>query len=368
MRIVAFVIGCLGAAVGCKHRPGRTELRPSVDSAAESVSAKRSPMHAAPMPKLESGSLPRGDATVRIAFFGDMGLGVEPERNLDMLVVLGVDLVVVLGDFDYTDSPDAWSKLMSRLGAIPWIAIAGNHDMPKFSEYSAVIAPVLLKHALRTGCVGEPGRLTSCGAHNVRIVLTESGTHGSPQRSEAFLERELSRAKEAFLICGWHKNQSDMQVGFKSDEVGYNSYQICQKYGALVVTGHEHSYARTRVLSEVGNTANYHGATGTYDDLFLGPGRTAVIVSGLGGKGIRPYAERFHDDDRWWAAYLTSNRSMRSGKSERQHLDQGYSGALVLDLGLPSQPDHGRGYFVLAQGMRIVDQFDVKRVARGSAE
>jgi hypothetical protein len=182
---------------------------------------------------------------------------------------------------------------------------------------------------------------------------------GDVRQNEEFLERELGAAKEPFRICAWHKTQADFQVGYKRDEVGYKPYQICQKFGALVVSGHEHSYSRTRVLTQIGVREKDHGVNGLVDELQLGPGRTAVIVTGLGGTGIRGYSSLFHDDDHWWAAYVTSDRRMRSGKSESYRLVQGYSGTLVLDLGLERRANVGRGYFVLAQSRQVMDQFEL---------
>ena len=47
----------------------------------------------------------------------------------------------------------------------------------------------------------------------------------------------------------WHKNQRILQVGSKSDEVGFEAYNRCAKMGAIIVTGHEHSYCRSKPIS-----------------------------------------------------------------------------------------------------------------------
>ena len=156
-------------------------------------------------------------------------------------------------------------------------------------------------------------------------------------------------------------------MGYKRDEVGYRPYRICQDNGALIVNGHEHSYARTRTLLDIGNRKGSHGVAGAPDELLLGPGSTAVVVSGLGGTGIRGYSSLFHADDSWWAAFVTSDRVMRSGKDERRVLTRGYSGALILDLGLANRANEGRGYFVLAETRQVLDRFTLRSVAPSSA-
>jgi hypothetical protein len=109
-------------------------------------------------------------------------------------------------------------------------------------------------------------------------------------------------------VCSWHKNQNDMQVGSKSDEVGRNAYRECQNAGAIVSTGHEHSYSRTLALTDVGNRAAGHGTTGAHGLVTMNAGRNFVFVSGLAGVGIRDYEASGHDDDTWWSSYYASKR------------------------------------------------------------
>jgi 3',5'-cyclic AMP phosphodiesterase CpdA len=325
---------------------------PSPERAAESLAGPPDAAVAGPPD-------PKPEGATRVVLSGDFGVGAEARTNLDWITSLKPDLVVLLGDFDYDDRPGAWEKLLSRLGDVPWVAVVGNHDLPAFGAYQRHAESFQRRYADKTGCKGTALRQTSCSLGPLRLVLSEIGTMGNARENLAFLERELVRADEPFRICAWHKNQADLQVGYKNDEVGYEAFHICQKHGALVVSGHEHSYSRTRVLTRVGDRGQAHGAVGPFDELSLAPGRTAVVVAGLGGVGIRAYAPRFHDDDRWWATYVTRDRVMRAGRIERHRLEKGYSGALVLDLGLERRANVGRGYFVLAQSRRVMDRFEL---------
>jgi hypothetical protein len=63
---------------------------------------------------------------------------------------------------------------------------------------------------------------------------------------------------------------------------------------AIIATGHEHSYARTKTLTsmqkQVIDTIQHpavDGVPGKPDRLLVAPGRSFVFVSGLGGTGMR---------------------------------------------------------------------------------
>jgi len=104
-----------------------------------------------------------------------------------------------------------------------------------------------------------------------------------------------------------------MQIGGKGNEAGWNVYEESRKAGAIIVTGHEHSYSRTHEMSNfqnqiVSSTSNTvvlqkdNLATTGSDE-----GRSFAFVSGLGGKGIRD-VESGLDSNPWWAnTYHKSN-------------------------------------------------------------
>ena len=161
-----------------------------------------------------------------------------------------------------------------------------------------------------------------------------------------------------------------MQVGSKYDEVGWKSYQICAKYGAMIATGHEHSYSRTKTLTAIGNRSRAHGAIGSFDQVLLRPNHTFVFVSGLGGKSARPYSCFSHDDDTWWASIYASNYILKNGvplepkdcdfmnptrpqKTER-------TGVLFMDFNYLDDPRVARGQFVTSEG-KVYDDFFVTR-------
>jgi hypothetical protein len=157
-------------------------------------------------------------------------------------------------------------------------------------------------------------------------------------------------------VCAWHKNQRDMQVGTKTDEVGWSAYQECMKGGGIIATGHEHSYSRSRTLTKLGDRATGHGATGLYNLLEVGPGKTFVFVPGLGGASVRPFDHVLHDSDTWWASYYASNAWRKNGDVQDLKGELGSPGALFIRFHVDGNPRKAEAYFKDVTG-RVVDTF-----------
>jgi hypothetical protein len=77
-----------------------------------------------------------------------------------------------------------------------------------------------------------------------------------------------------------------MQVGGKSDEMGWGVYEACRQQGAIIQTGHEHSYSRTKTLTNI-TAQTVDPACSGANSLCVGAGRTFVNVVGLGGNSVR---------------------------------------------------------------------------------
>ena len=99
-----------------------------------------------------------------------------------------------------------------------------------------------------------------------------------------------------------------MQVGGKTDEVGWEVYDECRKGGAIVATGHEHSYSRTHLM----DSFSTQSITSTSTTMKIGKGTTFAFVSGLGGKSIRTQIDELAAKP-WWAAVYTSVQGANYG-------------------------------------------------------
>ncbi len=312
-----------------------------------------------------SGATP-ADPGLVVAFLGDQGLDglFQPlsERVLQMVKSEGADFVVILGDFDYDDDPAAWIDMMEAgLGSdFPWLAVGGNHDMEEWPDYQSRIAAKLATIPA-ANCTGTPGQKQSCSYRGIQLVLSTVGLTDTDH--EAFFTDELAASDHIWKICGWHMNQQGMQVGDKPDQTGWGVYQACQNGGGIITTGHEHSYGRTRTLTDLGFADRQHGATGPWDTLTVGRGKTFVVVSGMGGKGIREYDAGLHDGETWWATMFTSDWEMRQGAGQSALHITDNGGALFIEFGVDGDPRKARGTFKLLGSFggapRVADTFEI---------
>ena len=139
----------------------------------------------------------------------------------------------------------------------------------------------------------------------------------------------------------------------REDDVGWGAYAEAIRGGAIVATGHEHSYARTRTLVDAENQTVDPSCSDAVQ-LCVGPGRSFVFQSGLGGRSIRrqkrclpttfPYGCNGE-----WASIYTSSQGAKYG-------------ALFIVFNVEGNPNRARGYFKNIAGV-VVDSFTVVRSA-----
>jgi predicted phosphodiesterase len=316
--------------------------------------------------------------TFKVAFFGDSGNGAGFQQVLDLVKRQQAEMVFHLGDFAYDESnqaaPDIWQKRIDRsLGErFPYFLISGNHDLSQWPKYQKFFADHLKEHSPAI-CQGQQGPQdlgikSTCSYRDIFAVLSGIGVVGS--NHEAYLEESLRKnAAMPWKLCLWHKNQRDMQGGDKPDEVGWRAYQICQEHGAMIISGHEHSYARTRTLTALGDSAAAHGAAGPFHEIQLAPGKTFVACSGLGGASRRPWNCALHGKQRWWASVFATNYTLingkqsEGGKCEQIAIDSNQDaefGVLFIEFNYQGNPMEARGRFITTKD-RVVDQFIVTR-------
>jgi len=302
-----------------------------------------------------------------VAFIGDQGANGNSDAVLNLIKTEGAAATVHNGDFDYADNPTSWdNRVTGILGAnYPYFATIGNHDAAAWGGSNGYGAKVLarLSRVPEMQCTGAPGVQSDCFFRGLHLVQSCVGTNeytgasctANSTTQVNFIRSSLLASNAVWEVCSWHKNQRDMQIGTKSDEVGWNAYRECQTAGAMIATGHEHSYGRTLTLTNLGTPSAGHGATGLHDSLQLGAGRTFVFVSGLAGVGIRAYDAGLHDDDTWWSSQYATNRWMKYGV-----LQSGVAtyGALFIRFYVDGDPKKAFAYFKDVNG-RIVDSFTI---------
>jgi hypothetical protein len=184
---------------------------------------------------------------------------------------------------------------------------------------------------------------------NIKTVMI--GQNGNNESFNQFLVRQLQDQSAPWIICGWHKNQTAMQLGKKGNEMGWEVYETCREHGGIIITGHEHSYSRTKTLI---NTAEQRVDPACADPqhICVGPGKTMVAVSGLGGHSIRnqdrclptTYPYGCHQE---WAFVYTRDQNATYG-------------ALFIEFYKDGVANQAQGYFKNIQG-DVVDEFTLQK-------
>lgn len=275
------------------------------------------------------------EPNLKVAFIGDQGLSPDAEAVLRLIRDEGTDLVVHLGDFDYDDSPEAWDAQINKvLGeSFPYIASLGNHDDDAAPGYQAKLdarrarVPDLV-------CSGETAIQQTCDFRGLRVILVAPGEFGSGHA--AYLRDRLAESDHIWSICGWHRNMTLMQTGSKRDDTGWGVYEECRLGGGIVATAHEHSYARSYLMTDI-EAQQYDPTTGF--EMTIRRGQTFVFHSGIGGHSIRE--QQRHDP--WWAAVWNAD-------TDADH------GALFCEFNIHGVPERAYCYFKDIRG-RVPDAF-----------
>ena len=293
---------------------------------------------------------------LKVAFIGDSGAGDNFQAVLNLIKNENAQIVMHLGDFDYDDGPEKWKQMVdSTLGTgFPYLGADGNHDNWDSDGYAAYFKNKLSQ----IGLTPPSGNLPSSYAfawQGLKFVVAKED--GDP----SFIESQLAADNHQWKICAWHKNQTYMQLGNKSNEQGWPDYETCRKYGAIIATAHEHSYQRTKTLTSMENLtvdSSAHpllnGIPQNQNSLLVAPGKSFVFVSGLGGASIRnqdrcpPAAYPYGGGSGCnyiWANVYTSDQQAKYG-------------ALFITFNAGGIQNKATGYFKNIAG-QITDQFTV---------
>jgi len=288
------------------------------------------------------------DPNLKVAFISDGGFTSSTRAVLQLIKSEGADMVIHSGDFDYENNPTGWDSLItSVLGSnFPYFASVGDGDLEAWPGYQKKLGERLgrVKGATLTGDLGVR---SACTYRGLFFILSGVGTLGS--NHEGFIHDQLNRDRHIWKVCSWHKNQEAMQVGGKTDEVGWPVYEEGIREGAIIATGHEHSYARTRTLTN----AEHQTVDPVYtraDTVCVGSGRSFVIQCGLGGRSIRrqrrclPASYPYGCNGEWADIYTRD-----------QNAD---FGALFIVFSANGDPNRARGYFKNILGV-TVDSFTI---------
>jgi hypothetical protein len=311
---------------------------------------------------------------LKVAFIGDSGNGREFAAVLALIKNENADLVLHQGDFDYAlDADGFFAQIDASLGPnFPYLAAVGNHDAASWrtgcGDPDGCYAQLVSERMARAGIVADhpdlDDEMYAVAYRGLKIVFVGQQRFATETIYPRYIHDQLTDDAHIWKICSWHKNQKAMQLGGKHDEMGWAVYETCKNHGAIVATGHEHSYARTKTLTSIAEQTvdlDQHppvgGVPSNPDRLAVAPGRTFVFVSALAGTGMRqqerctpatyPYGGGPACNYIWAKAYT----STQLGGEEQ-------FGALFITFNYDGDPAKARGYFKTTAGA-IVDEFEI---------
>lgn len=293
---------------------------------------------------------------LKVAFIGDQSINSDAEAVLQLIEDEGADMVLHQGDLGYGNESNPqtaidWdAQITSILGDdFPYFVSVGNHDVGNWSTYQSLLV-ARLGRVSGASCTGVYGVMAACTYQGLFFILSGAGTLPDTPDHTAhvdYIRDQLVQDNSIWRICTWHKNQNAMQVGSKPSDVGWGPYEECRRSGAIIVTGHEHSYSRTKTLSNT-QTQTVDPLWPNPDDLRVSDGSTFVFVSGLGGKGIR-------DQDR--CLPITPPYGCNGEWASIHTSDQGADyGVLFIEFHVDGDPRKASGYFKDITG-DIIDSF-----------
>ncbi|MBI1294517.1 hypothetical protein GC175_06125, partial [bacterium] len=308
-----------------------------------------------------------------VAYFADSGDGTNGAMMFDEVLQLvrdeGAQMVVHAGDFINNSGrqgiTSAWvNNVNTILGPdFLYLGAEGNHDV--WSDFEPFMRDRLTRNGYDPTLLNGPNYTLS---HNGIKFVTVGEVLDS---NVAFLQQHLSGDKHIWKVCVWHHQMNDTQPGNKINERLWAEYQTCQDNGAMITSGHEHSYARTLTFNEPVHADGQHTTFGNAETMWVeagSPGKNFVVVSGLGGHSKRAYRADMHDDDSWWATLYTADRYCRNnctnpvtGVQDRSADIAGYNytyGALFVTYYVDGDPYKARAYFKTIDG-NIIDSFEI---------
>jgi hypothetical protein len=274
---------------------------------------------------------------VTVAFVGDQGIKDNSRKLLELIKLEGADAVVHQGDFDYKHDPEGWDGMITDiLGSdFPYFGSAGNHDVKAWDGYQKVLEDRLKRIDLPWE--GRLGIKSKVNWRGLSIVLVAPDVF--EEDHDVFVREAFAEEPAIWRITSWHKNQRPLQVGGKSSETGWPVYEAAREAGAIMATGHEHSYSRSWVMSNMENQT----IVSRSDTMVIDEGQTFVFVNGIAGQSMRRI--RRLPLEEWWAKVYTTDNGSNYG-------------ALFGVFGVGGRKDMAEFYFKDIDG-KVVDRFTV---------
>ena len=277
---------------------------------------------------------PEAEPSVRFTASGDIGAGKQSAAVLDQVASIRPDLHLALGDLSYdtAGAEQAWCDFVTaKVGTeIPFELISGNHESKgrngNINDFSACLPNGL------PGLVGTYGRQYYVDVPQVNplvryIMISPDLAYPSGRWSYAeggkryrWTAEAIDGARSAgipWVVAGMHK--PCLSVGNYACESGADLLNLLvAKRVDLVLSGHEHLYARSKQLALGASCrpiepGSYSAECVSDDDSDLTKGAgTVFAIAGTGGADLRE-VHSTDEEARYFAASSGSNREPSHG-------------------------------------------------------
>jgi len=235
-----------------------------------------------------------------MAIIGDSGAEKESKEVMKLTTF---DALLHLGDYDYECVPNKYfDTILDSSRSYQFMGILGNHEgvsecgKEKFDKYKSLLYDQMTNSKnSKISCEFSSSKaMWSCKYKNMRIIGLSAEVNGADKREEqlSFLKKNLDGATEDWKICSWHfydkyyhtgKYPEDSERNIISGS-GESFYDYCKDHGAIILSAHDHVYARTHVMSKFKTPV-----IDTYDEktnesiVQIRKGATLDILNGAGG-------------------------------------------------------------------------------------
>ena len=298
------------------------------------------------------------DPNLRVAFIADQSLSPDAIAVLNLIKAEEADMVLHQGDFDYVHDHFGWYEMISNVlgNDFPYFATVGGHDIINWNEYQPLLYDRLNKIP-DAECIGDLGIKSSCTYKGLFFILVSPSIQlldRDVSGYDSFIENQLNSNDHIWRVCSWARNMEPMQVGNKGNATGWEVYNNCKDGGAIIATGHSHSYARTKTLIDMEKQI-VDTQWPEPNKLRVKEGATFVFVSGLGGESIPSQTRCFptsypYGCNEEWASIYTASQ------------DATY-GALFCTFNVDGQPNKAHCYFKNIDGV-VIDEFTITSFVR----
>jgi len=235
-----------------------------------------------------------------MAIIGDSGAEKESKEVMKLTTY---SALLHLGDYDYECTTNKYfDNILDSNRSYQFMGILGNHEgvsecgKEKFEKYKSLIhGEMTSSKNSKVKCEFSSSKaMWVCLYKNVRIIGLSAEVNGADKRAEqlSFLKKHLNGATEDWKICSWHfydkyyhtgKYPGDSERSIISGS-GESFYDYCKGQGAIILSAHDHVYARTHVMSKFSSPViDTYDKNGNGSIVQIRKGATLNILNGAGG-------------------------------------------------------------------------------------